>query len=161
LIVVSDRSPILNLALIGRLNILPAMYEEVLVPPSVYRELTVDEADQPSLIIDSSSWLRTKIPKDQQRIRILRERLDEGEAEEIILALETHAELLLIDERQGRRIAASAGLRITGLIGVLVEAKTRALIDQVRPIHDDLIMTANFWVERELYNDVLRNLGEL
>jgi len=67
---------------------------------------------------------------------------------------------LLIDERLGRRAAETLGLSITGLMGVLIEAKKKGLIDRVKPALDELISKARFWMTRELYNHVLTAAGE-
>ena len=65
--------------------------------------------------------------------------LDPGEAEAIVLAKELKAEFLIIDERKGRRIAAEHGLRITGLLGVLVRGKQKGYITKLTPILDKLV----------------------
>lgn len=65
-------------------------------------------------------WLRVAAAADQNRVQELREDLDAGEAEAIVLAIERRADLLLVDERRGRRTATAAGLTVTGLLGVLV-----------------------------------------
>ena len=77
-----------------------------------------------------------------------------------MLAVERHADLLLVDERRARRTAEAAGLRITGLLGVLADAKRAGLIEMVKPVLDDLIQHARFWIGPELYKSVLAELGE-
>lgn len=69
--------------------------------------------------------------------------------------------MLLIDERRGRTEANRLSIRITGLLGVLVEAKQRLLIPAVQPLMDDLIATFEFRVSQALYNQILTIVGEL
>ena len=77
-----------------------------------------------------------------------------------MLAIERRADLLLVDERRGRRIAAAAGLTITGLLGVVVMAKRAGLIDLGKPVLDELVQIARFWIGTDLYSEVLEELGE-
>jgi uncharacterized protein len=82
-------------------------------------------------------------------------RLDPGEANAVVLAIELKATQLLIDERLGRIEAKRQGLRITGILGVLLAAKRRGLIPIIRPILDRLIDEANFRISDRLYNETL------
>ena len=107
--VVSDTSPVLNLARIGRLELLRLLYGEVLIPFAVYRELTDSKRDLPPAIdLASMPWLIVAAAADQNRVQELRENLDPGEAEAVVLATELRADLLLVDERRGRRTAMAA-----------------------------------------------------
>ena len=67
---------------------------------------------------------------------------------------------MLVDERRGRRIAASLRVPTTGLLGVLAEAKRAGLIEQVKPLVDQLIQDARFWIGLDLYAHLLSELGE-
>ena len=89
-----------------------------------------------------------------------RAQLDPGESEAIALALEINADLLLIDECRGKTEANRLGIRITWLLGVLMEAKQRSLIPAVRPLMDNLIATSQFRVSQALYNQILAMVGE-
>jgi predicted nucleic acid-binding protein len=162
LIVVSDTSPVLNLARIGRLDLLPLLYHQVLIPPAVHDELTRSQGDLlPVIELASQAWLTVATANDQKRVQELRDHLDAGEAEAIVLAIERRADLLLVDERRGRSTAKAAGLNITGLLGVLASAKQIGLIDSVKPVLDELIGIARFWIGPDLYAEVLADLGEL
>jgi hypothetical protein len=90
-------------------------------------------------------------------VQEFREDLDRGEAEAIVLAIERRADLLLVDERRGRRIASAAGLTVTGLLGVVARAKRAGLIDLGKPVLEELIRTARFWIG---HAEVLAELGE-
>jgi predicted nucleic acid-binding protein len=161
LIVVSDTSPILNLARISRLELLPSLYQQVLIPAAVFEELTASKHDLPAAVgFASEPWLVVASAIDRKRVQELREDLDPGEAEAIVLAIERRANLLLVDERRARRTATAAGLTVTGLLGVVARAKRVGLIDLAKPVLDELIGTARFWIGPDLYAEVLAELGE-
>jgi uncharacterized protein len=163
-IVVSDTSVITNLAAIGHLQLLSQLYEEVTIPQRVYRELVdIDPPVPGTLEIQTASWVQVKQVINRQFVESLQAkvRLDPGESEAIALALELKADLLLIDERRGRAEANRLGVRITGLLGILVEAKQKNLIDAVKPLMDALIATSEFRVSSALYDLILDMVGEL
>ena len=161
MIVVSDTSPVLNLARVRRLDLLPSLYHQVFIPPAVSTELG-SRNSQTSQFIHAAlgSWLLVASPENHELVAKLRNNLDAGEAEAIVLAVERQASLLLLDERLGRRAARTFGLRITGLIGVLVDTKQARLIDQVKPVLDELIAEAHFWIGTALYQEILAKLDE-
>jgi uncharacterized protein len=76
------------------------------------------------------------------------------------LALELNADLLLIDERKGRAVGNSLGISMTGVLGVLIEAKSKGLILAVKPVLNDVITKAGFWVQPNLYTSILNAVGE-
>ena len=161
MIVVSDTSAINNLAAIGALDLLRALYGTVVIPEAVYAELT--DPDFPvagSKEVQSLDWIQVRAVTDRTMIESLRGELDPGESESIALALELNAERVLIDERRGREVAKRLNLRYTGILGVLVEAKAQGLIAEVKPSLDALINQAGFWVAKPLYDSVLRFVEE-
>lgn len=105
--------------------------------------------------------MRLVAARDLSGLAELLDQLDPGEAEAIVLASELRASLLLMDERRGRRIALARGLNVTGLLGVLAEAKRRNLIPLCGPILDQMIAQARFWIRAGLQAQYLRDLGEL
>lgn len=90
----------------------------------------------------------------------LRLELDPGEAEAIDLAIENKSDLLLIDERRRRHIAARFDLKTLGLLGVLVEARRKGLIPSVSPLLNELSRAAGFYMTPELINRVKAACGE-
>ena len=158
MIIISDTSIITNLAAIQYLQLLPQLYDRVTIPEAVYRELT--EIDPPvpgTLQVQIAPWLEVRQVFDRSVIERLQieVKLDLGESEAIALALELNADLLLIDERRGRAEADRLGVRITGLLGILVEAKRKNLIAAVKPLMDAMIAMSNFRVSSDLYNQIL------
>jgi predicted nucleic acid-binding protein len=112
--------PILNLARIGRLELLQLLYHQVIIPDAVFRELTDSTSDLPPAIdLPSMPWLTVVAAANQGRVQELRTNLDAGEAEAIVLAIKLRADLLLVDERRGRRHGTAVGLKVMGLIGVV------------------------------------------
>lgn len=158
MIVVSNTSPIMNLATVGQLNLLNWIYGKIIIPESVLHELSIIDLEQP---IQSLSWIEKQSVIDKSLIDALSLDLDLGEAEAIALAREMEADLLLIDERRGRKVASRLGLKFIGLLGVLLEAKHKGFVMRVKPILDELIAKAGFWVSGQLYNRVLYEIGEL
>lgn len=163
MIVISDTSVITNLAAIQQLRLLPQLYNQVILPQAVYRELV--EIDPPvpgTLEVQSAPWFEFRQVVNRSIVDRLRQevRLDAGESEAIALALELNADLLLIDERRGRAEADRLGLRITGLLGIFVEAKRRNLIAAVKPLMDAVIATSEFRVSSALYEQILKMVDE-
>lgn len=163
MIVISDTSAITNLAAIQHLQLLPQLYERVIIPEAVYHELTDIVPPVPgTLEVQSASWLEVRQVVNREIVGHLLDevRLDPGESEAIALALELSADLLLIDERRGRAEADRLGLRITGLLGILIEAKHQNLIVAVKPLIDALITTSEFRISATLYNRILEMADE-
>jgi uncharacterized protein len=161
-IIVSDTSPINNLAAINHLHLLNQLYGMVLISEAVYRELT--DPNFPvagSTEVKTFDWIQTRAVSDRTLIEALSNELDIGEAEAIALAVEIQADQVLIDERRGRLVATRLNLRCIGILGILVEAKSQGLIAEVKPLLDALVNEAGFWIAEPLYNSVLRLVNEI
>jgi hypothetical protein len=161
MIVVSNTSPIMNLAAIGRLDLLLSMFGSLSIPPAVQAEFQAAFTDLPSAVERKiPSWVRVEPPPRPDIVVPLLSNLHPGEAESIALALGLRADLLLVDEKRARQIAREMGLRVLGLLGLLLAAKRRGILSGVRPVLDDLVGRAGFWVGAELYAKVLTEAGE-
>ncbi|MDJ0673970.1 MAG: DUF3368 domain-containing protein [Calothrix sp. MO_167.B42] len=164
MIVVSDTSPITNLAAISQLDLLRQLYTTIVIPEAVYNEMVaVDKLVPSAAEIQAFSWIKTQTIAHAQSVvdvQTNQDDIDLGEAEAIVLALELEADLLLMDERRGRVLAVNYGLSVTGLLGVLLQAKGNGLIALVKPLMDELIQEADFRVSSELYATVLQTAGE-
>jgi predicted nucleic acid-binding protein len=146
-IVVSNTSPIINLAAIGKLDLLKKCFGKLFIPPAVYHEITVKGRGEPGDIeVRTVDWNE----KD----------LDEGEAESIALSIQLEPDLLLLDEFDARSIASKLRLRFIGLLGVLMKAKKAGYIQKVKPLMNNLKEQAGFWIDEELYQYVLNIVRE-
>jgi predicted nucleic acid-binding protein len=116
---------------VGRLDLLPSLHPQVLIPPAVHAEVT--SGGTGALDLAQATWLTVRAPSDTATVARLRRisRLDAGEAEAIVLAGELGARLI-VDEHQGRQIARARGIPIVGTIGLIIEASRADLI----PVND-------------------------
>jgi predicted nucleic acid-binding protein len=133
MIVVADTSPLNYLILIERIDILPALYGEVLIPQAVLRELLSVDAPAPVRLWaeDPPAWLSTKevaIVSFEGALDV-----DPGEREAIQLAIDHGRAQILIDERVGRLLTARHSLDVTGTIGILEDAEDAGLLDSRKP----------------------------
>jgi len=159
--IVSNASLLINLSRIEKLDLLRNLYNEIIIPEGVWHEVVVEGVDQPGAeIIRSAVWIKKRAVKNRELVQALRQELDTGEAEAIALSLEIRAELLLMDEHLGREVARHFGLRYSGLIGVLIEAKHKGFINAIRPFLDSLRNVAGFRVSDALYEQILRDEKE-
>jgi len=152
-IVVSDTSAITALIHVGRQALLQELYEIVLIPEVVHRELARSHPLLPG-------FLQVRTVADETKVARLAKNLDLGEAEAIVLALETNADLLLMDEKLGRLAARREGLAITGLMGVLVAARRKNLIPSVRDLVGQIQTEAGFRVSEAVKREAFRAAGE-
>ena len=124
--VVSDTSPLSNLTIIGRLDLLRDQFGSLIIPPAVEEELARfrHPVAGPALVAArSEGWLAVEALADLRMVNLLRRDLDPGESEAIALASATSADWLLMDESEGRAAAGRLGLRVVGVLGILLRAK--------------------------------------
>ena len=159
--IVSNASPLVNLARIGKLDLLCELYGKLLIPEAVWREVVVDGAGQPGADeVEGADWIERRAAKNKQLVQVLLQELDAGEAEAIALALEAGADLLLMDEHLGRETAHHLKLSPIGLVSVLIAAKHKGLISAIKPCVDALRDLAGFHIKDVLYTRVLKDEEE-
>ncbi len=145
--VVADSTCLIGLERVGQLDILPALFEPVMIPPEVAREFG-----------GSFSWLQIKDLVSGSLVAALRLAVDAGEAEAIALASEKGCRLIS-DDKQARAAAKSLGLAVIGTIGVLVRAKQSGVLTTLKPVLDELEIN-NFYLSEELRREALRLANE-
>ena len=154
--IVCDTSPLLLFARADRLGLLPALYQRLVVPGAVLQEVNV-QADEPARQIQVHVQQDVFQRKEAQgrSLDALGENMGRGERAAIALARELDAELVVLDDEQGRKEARRHGLSITGSIGILIEAKERDVIASMRRELDRLV-EEGLWIDEQLYDRVLR-----
>ncbi|BAU12169.1 hypothetical protein LEP3755_26980 [Leptolyngbya sp. NIES-3755] len=140
MIVVSDATPLSELAKVGQLHLLHELFGIVIIPEEVYAELTI--GDHPAAqLVPELDWLEVRSLIDFQSCQVLQRdfNLDLGESAAIALAEELKANQVLIDERAARRVAISRQLPVIGTIGILILAKQRGRLESVKDVLNALI----------------------
>jgi len=156
MLVVADSSPLIGLCRIGMLHLLQEIFEQVIVPEAVWREIASDDASKAGVQeLQGASWIERRSVTDVRLVHLLRKDLGPGESEAIVLAREIAADFIFMDERLGRSAAQRLGLRCVGLVGFLIEGKRRGLIADASGTANLLREKAGFWVSHELL-DLLR-----
>lgn len=155
--IVSNTSPLVNLAAIEKLHLFRKLYGEITIPTAVLHEIVTKGKGQPgSEEIKDAKWVKKVEVKNTALVESLTLTLDKGEAEAIALAKEQNAELLIVDERLAREIAHHLGINYIGILGVLREAKEKNLIKKIKRYLDLLRKDAGFWLSDKVYEEILK-----
>lgn len=155
MIVISDTTAISNLIQIQEFELLKKLYQEIIIPERVYEELLIlAEFDIQIEELLKAEWIDIKEVKSQELIDQFRKKLDRGEAEAIALAIEMQANYLLIDEKEGRKIAREHQLDIVGTLGILINGKKSGLIESMVEKMDDL-RKIGCWISDSLYQEII------
>ena len=148
-VIISDTSCLIVLSRIQRLDLLKDLYESILITEEVACEFGEE----------LPSWVEIKKVQNTANLRVLKNIVDLGEASAIALALELDDTLLIVDDLKGRKEAQRLGLKITGLMGVLLKCKQENIISEVKPILI-AIKEASFRISEKIELFVLQQAGE-
>lgn len=152
--VISNSSPIILLSNVDRLNILQILYNEIVIPEAVYKEVFKSKNK-----IEKPDWIKVEKIADKKIVQFLMKTIGRGESEAIALSLESGSDLLLLDDYHARTYANSVGLKITGVAGIIMDAKGKGIIDNVKEVLDSLIKS-DYRISESLYNAVIKKAGE-
>jgi predicted nucleic acid-binding protein len=156
-VVISDTTPLYYLHAVGQLDLLPMLYETVVVPEQVCAELHEGSGAVPDL--GALSWVKVRESSVSEALRMVPD-LGPGESAVLSLGLECPTvATLLLDDRLARRIAALVRLRFTGTAGVLLKAKQAGLLRTVRPVLAELV-AAGFYLRPDHLDVICRMAGE-
>jgi len=153
MIIVSNTSPLNYLILIGHIELLPALFQQIIIPQAVSSELSDAAAPAPvqAWIATPPAWLT--VQRVTQASNAIVASLDPGEREAILLAQELRADLILLDDMKARRAATESGLAITGILGILDQAATMQLINLPAAVQS--LQETSFWASDHLFQKLL------
>ena len=163
MLVVSDTSPLANLAILGHLDLLREQFGVVSLPPAVSRELSAlrnSGAKRGLAAAVEAGWLKAVSLPPSAPFPSELHGLDAGETEALRLALASNADRVLMDEKEGRQRAAKLGLRTIGVIGILIVARHSGRIESLAVEITRLRREAGFFVAPALERQSLVMAGE-
>ena len=158
--VICNTSPLQYLHQIGQLDLLPKLVEAIIVPTAVVDELA--EGRRQSVDVPTPQtlpWIDVRAPSSRQVVRLVAD-LGPGETEVLLLALESADPVVILDDALARQHAEVLGIRLTGTLGILLDAKQRGLVASVTLLIDDL-QRLGFRLSPQTRRVVLRRAGEL
>ena len=156
--VVVNTTPLISLASVNRLDLFEQLFGGIILAEAVYREIKAKpgygytEIDQP--------WIEIRPIAGELYRPFLLTQLDAGEAETIILAQEIQADYVVIDENRGYRLAQQAGLPVVRTLSLLLSAKNKGYIGEIKPILDAMV-TRGRWYSAAVCHALLVQAGEI
>lgn len=162
MIIVANSSPLISLSSVKALPLAQALYGDIYFAEAVYQEIVVAGAGKAgSSDVAAARWIKRRIVANAGAVAqlMLAHKLERGECETLALAAEMNADLILLDEKPARKVAAQQGFAVIGSLGVLLLAKSNGVIGAVKPTLDALLK-AGMRLDPNLYTEILRRAGE-
>jgi len=157
--VISNTSPLLYLYRIGAVQLLPKLFDEIWIPDAVKEELLTGRGRGYDVPVPADFiWLRIVNPKSMPSEWLALD-LGAGEIAAMALALENPKHVILLDDMLARRTAQAAGLTVWGTLKVLLEAKSRGLVEKVEPFITRL-NDSGMWISEDLKRRIRKLAGE-
>jgi predicted nucleic acid-binding protein len=160
--IVVNSTPLIELSKIRRLTLLRDVYSKIIIPEEVHSEVVIQGVGQPGAAeVRTATWIEVRAVTNPNSVMNLHvnTQLGLGECGVIVLAEEIHAQRVIIDDKAARQIAQARGLPVIGTVGVLIVAKTRGIIPNVRDILD-VLRTHGMRISPRLYQQILTAAGE-
>lgn len=163
--VVCNSSSIIGLSVIGKLNLLWEVFDEVIIPEEVYREVVEASlnnnygAKELKEAVNQGKISIYQV-KNKKLVNDLYGKLHKGELEVIVAARELKVTDVVIDERAARSFAEAMLLQSVGIIGVLIIAKKIGKINEIKK-YLDLLIVSNYRISKKLYESALKKAEEL
>ena len=157
--VVCDASTLIALSRINALGLLEQQVTELTIPDAVYEELARGKNKPGIKKIVQAEWIQRKTVQNRTFIKQLHQSLHAGECETIALAKEMAVDFVILDDARARNVAEAEGLKVVGLLAILLNAKQNGRIKKIRPLLDALKQNGLFMKE-DLYSLLLQKAGE-
>lgn len=147
--VIADSTCLIGLERIQRLDLLPKVFEKIMIPPAVQIEVGIEE-----------TWIFIQKPANRHVVNSLKTQLDPGESEAIALALEIPKSLIILDDLSARHIAKQIDITVIGTVGLILKAKQKGIITNVKEILNELVK-ADFRIAQHLIKTAIELADEL
>ena len=159
--IISNTTPLIGLASIGKFELLQQLFETIIIPQAVYDEAVVSgrEKGGAKQEISSSEYVEVVSVEDYLAVEVLLDELDQGEAEVIVLSHELNADWVLMDEKKGRRKLTQLGINKIGTVGILLKAKEAGYIKSVS-IYLTQLRENGFSISQYVFDRVLEEASE-
>ncbi|MCF8363181.1 MAG: DUF3368 domain-containing protein [Prolixibacteraceae bacterium] len=155
-VVIADTGALISLIHIGQLDLIEYVFGDYYIAKAVWNEL--NNYDNPDFDFSILKNIESKVKeiKTKNHLSVI---MDYGESESAILYEELNANYFLIDDNKARLIAESLNINCIGTLGLLIKAKQKGLLTELKPLFEKLLLFGRFFSKR-LLNDILVKLGE-
>lgn len=158
--VIVNSTPLIALCHVNKLDLLRQLYGEITIPMAVYKEISVKEDSVCKHAVENArEWIHVEKIQNEMARAMYKTQLHDGEVEVMILAKETNGDLVIIDDQNAKKHAKYLGLPVTGTLGVLIKAKQKGLIPELRPLLDTMVQK-NIYIKDSLIRLCLKQVGE-
>jgi len=160
-IVVSNSSPLITFARIGRLDLLKQLFERIHIADEVRQEVVVRGAGRPAAdAVLQADWIEIHPAASAAHLAAMRARhaLGAGELATLLLARALRADLAIIDERAARRLGQAQGVAVMGCVGILERGHRRGLVPDLCQTYESLL-AHGIRIDRQILDQSLTALG--
>lgn len=160
--VISDSSPLIGLSSINQLDVLKILWGNIIIPEAVFKEVVIlgeNKIGSKEVKAASQDWIKVLKVQNRQEVEVLQTMLDLGESEVITLGQELRADLMLINNREPRRLAMSLNFNVLGTIGIIKFAWKKGIIgDPINCINE--VRSKGFWIDNRLIERIKEEIKE-
>lgn len=158
--VIVNSTPLIALAGIGCLDVLQKLYGKITIPRAVYTEINAKpDSECAKQLKLNADWILIDDISNVEAKSYYKTQLHDGEVEVMILAKESSADLVIIDDNNAKKHAQYLGLSVTGTLGLLMKAKSVGYISELKPLLQKLVDN-RIYISQALIDKCLRIVGE-